>query len=132
MKENQIKNVDFGKYAIIKRDKNGPLIVFPKVTEDNYAITDNFIKEYLTVGDVSLVSLIKAIDVIDLLSTFVPKNNEVLDRAEEVKRELIDITDTLKSHNTCPHCKGTLYYSDLPQYEYVCPNCDENFFECEI
>ena len=33
---------------------------------------------------------------------------------------------------TCPHCGSPLYLSDLPQYEYVCYDCDENFFYMEV
>lgn len=32
----------------------------------------------------------------------------------------------------CPVCGEFLYLSDLKQYDFVCPNCDENFFSCEI
>lgn len=32
----------------------------------------------------------------------------------------------------CPKCGGNLFLSDLPQYDYVCFNCDENFYECEV
>ena len=37
-----------------------------------------------------------------------------------------NITDRL-----CPHCDNPLFVSDLPDYEYVCYECDENFYECE-
>lgn len=32
----------------------------------------------------------------------------------------------------CPKCKGDLSPSDVRGYRYVCHNCDENFFECEV
>lgn len=31
----------------------------------------------------------------------------------------------------CPRCGKRLFLSDLPQYAYVCYDCDENFFEAE-
>ena len=31
----------------------------------------------------------------------------------------------------CPRCGKQLFLSDLPQYAYVCYDCDENFFEIE-
>ena len=31
----------------------------------------------------------------------------------------------------CPKCGGALSPSDLPQYPYLCEECDENFFEWE-
>lgn len=51
-----------------------------------------------------------------------------------LKRELTLILMVLKELRTdkiCPCCKRPLYLSDLPQYEYVCPVCDENFFAFE-
>ena len=32
----------------------------------------------------------------------------------------------------CPRCGCFLLESDLPQYDYVCMECDENFYECEV
>lgn len=32
----------------------------------------------------------------------------------------------------CPKCSELLYISDVVGYPYVCLNCDENFYECEI
>lgn len=43
-----------------------------------------------------------------------------------------DIVISLKTDKMCPHCGNELYCSDLPQYDYVCPECDENFYECEV
>ena len=31
-----------------------------------------------------------------------------------------------------PRCGKRLYLSDLPQYAYVCYDCDENFFDMEV
>lgn len=42
------------------------------------------------------------------------------------------IIDQLVTTKCCPHCGGALLLSDLKQYDYVCPKCDENFFECEV
>lgn len=32
----------------------------------------------------------------------------------------------------CPRCGNVLDKSDLPDYEYVCYNCDENFYSFEV
>ena len=42
------------------------------------------------------------------------------------------IEKELRTNKKCPHCGGTLYLSDVPHYEYVCPICDENFYEIEV
>lgn len=32
----------------------------------------------------------------------------------------------------CPKCGDILYTSDIPNYDYLCIPCDENFYECEV
>ena len=32
----------------------------------------------------------------------------------------------------CPRCDKQLFCSDIEEYDYVCANCDENFYECEV
>lgn len=32
----------------------------------------------------------------------------------------------------CPKCGNLLHPSDVVGYEYVCYQCDENFYECEV
>lgn len=43
-----------------------------------------------------------------------------------------DIVKELRTDKKCPHCDALLYLSDLPEYEYVCVECEENFYECEV
>ena len=43
-----------------------------------------------------------------------------------------DVIDKITTNKKCPKCRRILYLSDLPQYDYVCTNCDENFYECEV
>ena len=43
-----------------------------------------------------------------------------------------EIIDQLVTTKRCPHCGGRLLLSDLKQYDYVCPECDENFYEYEV
>lgn len=43
-----------------------------------------------------------------------------------------DIVRELKTDKKCPNCGADLYCSDLPQYDYVCAKCDENFYEIEV
>ncbi len=43
-----------------------------------------------------------------------------------------DIVKELRTDKKCPCCDAPLYCSDLPEYEYVCVECDENFYECEV
>lgn len=43
-----------------------------------------------------------------------------------------NIVKELLTDKRCPHCDAPLYCSDLPQYDYVCIECEENFYECEV
>lgn len=43
-----------------------------------------------------------------------------------------EIIDQLVTTKRCLHCGGRLLLSDLKQYDYVCPECDENFYEYEV
>jgi acetyl-CoA carboxylase beta subunit len=46
--------------------------------------------------------------------------------------------NTLTNHpyketdKVCPKCNNILYDTDVEGYEYVCLECDENFYECEV
>lgn len=52
-------------------------------------------------------------------------NDELVGAVHDIVRELL--TD-----KKCPHCDALLYLSDLPDYEYVCIECEENFYEIEV
>ena len=43
-----------------------------------------------------------------------------------------DIVKAIKTERKCPRCNSPLYLSDLPEYDYVCVDCNENFYECEV
>jgi predicted nucleic acid-binding Zn-ribbon protein len=43
-----------------------------------------------------------------------------------------DVFKKITTSKRCPKCGKILYLSDLPQYDYVCTECDENFYECEV
>ncbi len=43
-----------------------------------------------------------------------------------------NIVKELLTDKKCPHCDALLYLSDLPDYEYVCIECEENFYGIEV
>ena len=43
-----------------------------------------------------------------------------------------DVIEKITTNKKCPKCGKILYLSDLPQYDYVCTERDENFYECEV
>lgn len=59
---------------------------------------------------------------------------EVEDRLEMLRdNEVIDLcSDLAITSKKCPKCYGPLHESDVEGYDYVCLECDENFFECEL
>lgn len=36
------------------------------------------------------------------------------------------------THAVCPRCGHVMVKSDLEEYQYLCENCDENFYEIEV
>ena len=84
------------------------------------------------VESLSIVDIVKAIDYINELSRFIPQENEVLDYLEDVVEPLVKVQNILLTNKECPHCGFYLFQSDLPQYDYVCAECDENFYESEV
>ena len=95
-------------------------------------ITDNYKKEQSILSGLSIADVVKASDYINELASFIPANNEILDYLEDVQKPLVHAIKKCKTDKDCPRCGCSLYLSDLPQYEYVCPECDENFFNIEV
>ena len=89
--------------------------------------TKNFCIHRETMQTISICDVVKVYDYINLISRFIPQENDVLDDIESIQRPLLEIINKLRSERECPHCGGLLFLSDLPQYDFVCPLCDENF-----
>lgn len=76
---------------------------------------DNFDKQCEAMQNLSIAEIVKASDYINLLATFVPENNEVLDGLSYVQEPLLKVIKKCRTDKKCPHCRGTLYLSDVPQ-----------------
>ena len=94
--------------------------------------TKNFEDCQNTIKDLSITDIVKAVDYINELSSFIPSNNEVLDYLSDIVEPIVKVIDKCRTDKECPHCGCYLFKSDLPQYAYVCAECDENFDECEV
>lgn len=78
------------------------------------------------------------------IRTFVSDAHEILSKVDSTDaKELLEHEDSMlygfnelmakiDTEHACPRCGHNLMLSDLPQYDYVCPECDENFFEAEV
>ena len=90
-------------------------------------VTDNYADHQQEISKLSIVDLIKVVDYVKLLSSFVNDNNEVLDDLDNVIEPFNKVIKSLRTEKSCPRCHNNLYKSDVPQYDYVCDECDENF-----
>jgi len=91
--------------------------------------TSNYADHLKAVSQLSVADIIRTVDYINLLAGFADKNNEVLDDLDNITAPFAGIIEKLRTDEKCRHqdCGGYLYKSDLPQYDFVCPECDENF-----
>lgn len=90
-------------------------------------VTDNYADHQQEISKLSIVDLIRVVNYVKLLSSFVNENNEVLDDLDNVVEPFEKVIRTLRTETLCPRCQETLYKSDCCQYNYVCQECDENF-----
>ena len=90
-------------------------------------VTDNYAEHQEEISKLSVVDLIRVVDYVKLLSSFVNENNEVLDDLDNVVEPFNKVIKSLRTEKSCPRCHNNLYKSDVPQYDYVCNECDENF-----
>lgn len=93
---------------------------------------DNFKKHQEVISGLSVADIVKVVDYVNELAGFIPQDNEVLDCLDDTVKPFVQVRNTLRADKECPKCRGHLFLSDVPGYEYVCPECDENFFECEV
>lgn len=52
--------------------------------------------------------------------------------ADNLNELVHSIVNAIKTEKKCPRCGEILYCSDLPEYDYVCAERDENFYEFEV
>jgi hypothetical protein len=89
--------------------------------------SNNFEAHRIAIESLSIVDVVRIVDYVNELSTFIPSDNEVLDYLEDIVEPFVKITDELRTDKECPRCGCYLFKSDLPQYNYVCAECNENF-----
>lgn len=94
--------------------------------------TQNFKECQATMKELSVADLVRAIDYCYKLQEIFPDTNEIWDEFDDVLEPLKEIASICRTYKQCPHCGSYLFKSDLPQYDYVCVDCDENFYECEV
>lgn len=94
--------------------------------------TDNFIKQVEIMSHISVSELANFIDLFNRVCSLVPTDNEVFDDMETIIEPIYKACSDCRTDKDCPECGHSLYYSDLPQYDFCCPVCNENFYKCEV
>ncbi|MHB8061738.1 MAG: hypothetical protein ACYDG2_03755 [Ruminiclostridium sp.] len=91
--------------------------------------TDNYIAEREAISGLSIAEIVKAVDYMVALSQFLNDDNEILNDLDNILEPFYTVINQLRTEEICRHggCGSYLYKSDLPQYDFVCPECSESF-----
>lgn len=91
--------------------------------------TENYLAHVEAMSDLSVTHLIQVVDYVTALSQFLNDDHEILDDLDSILEPLNNVISKLKTEESCrhTHCDSNLHKSDLPHYDYVCAECDENF-----
>jgi len=91
--------------------------------------TENYAAHMEAISSLSVAQIVKVVDYVVALSQFLNDDNEILDGMDSILEPFYMVVNKLRTEEICRHrgCGSNLYKSDLPQYDYVCPECDENF-----
>lgn len=82
--------------------------------------------------DLELLDIVNAYDYINVLVKYLPEDSRLRECYDEVIKPLKEFVETCTTDKECPKCGRPLFYSDVEGYEYVCTECDENFYESEV
>lgn len=138
----------------LKEEVGDPIGTSNMVTEDDHLIYDiethlENLEEYAEMSEeysefleslnhISATQLKRIVDNYEVLvnhyKEYFPWRNGVT-TVEDFKEDLKPLStfvDKITTNKRCPKCGELLLKSDLPQYNYVCPLCDENFYGCEV
>lgn len=102
-----------------------PTTIIEETSSENTEITNQH-KEYrrrLDNLDQSVIGL--------LMQARAAVSQSASDTAKESLEQIDRCISSFCVDARCPRCGKQLYLSDLPQYAYVCYDCDENFFDLE-
>ncbi len=89
--------------------------------------TRNYYESQMAVSGIELSNIVRLVEFVHELSMKVPEDDAVLKNFDEVVNPFIEVVRKCRTDKLCTKCGKTLYKSDLPQYDFVCFNCDENF-----
>lgn len=91
--------------------------------------TENYLAHRDAMSELSVTAIVNATNYIVALSKCLDDNSELLEDMDYILEPLNGVIEKLNTGVKCLHCNcgSFIYKSDLPQYDHVCPECDENF-----
>lgn len=106
-----------------------------EIVEFHFSEVDSFKKDLVVSQskkeDIPIISISWLLEDIQKI---LPYANDAL-----LQKDLIESDELFQNYisrfltdKKCPKCQKTLFLSDLPQYDYVCGKCDENFDTFEL
>lgn len=91
-------------------------------------MTENCAKGRRVMCDMSYTDLANVYDVV--AKAFYNTDDDDITRAAYMF--LNKLFDKLYTEKKCPRCGEYLLLSDVDEYDYVCVNCDENYYKSEV
>lgn len=107
---------------MVRRDKKSITVTTGEKPTPEFTAYAEQLLSTLSLGDI-----IRILDCLKALANRVREGDLVGDEAEERAESMRKILADFQTKEKCPRCGMPLYMSDLPQYHYVCHDCDENF-----
>ena len=89
-------------------------------------MNEKYKKHQEAISTLSITELIRAVDYIHCTNDLLG-DNEVTDDTEAILEPLEKVIAKCDASKVCNRCGLPLYFSGLPNYDYVCVECDENF-----
>lgn len=91
--------------------------------------TQNYAAHCAAMSQLSISDIVRAVDYISMLVQLVNEENEILDNLDDITAPFNNIIKILQADELCRRqdCDSYLFKSNLPQYDFVCPVCGENF-----
>lgn len=95
---------------------------------DNKEETQEYREYVKAITDVGLSNICRLVESIKKAYTANPSTSEIVNVFSDTA-PLFSLLHKLRRKDVCPKCGSKNFFkSDLPQYEAVCTDCDENFF----
>lgn len=90
--------------------------------------TENFKDVQKEISTLWLGDIMGAYDIINCLRVGIKPTSDIEPVVTALEKVIARCTTGVK----CPRCGNQLFKSDMPQYDYVCFECEENFYKCEV